>query len=137
MSWLKNKVKDLIVESIKEANGIDVNRSSASMVREHLGGFDIAAVDIGESITENMSAEEARELIFSAHRVFNESAFRKVLQFLIGKQIDVSVTKAETMEQVLMGRFTINGLHLVLEEFEQLASDYDQMKLDDQETHIK
>lgn len=97
----------------------DMDRDLTAMVRAQLKGLDVN-VDFFASMQEDTKAE----FLGSAHKVFTEPAFKRVMDVLKNRQIEFSMLQAEDWEGVKFGRATINGIALVIEEFEELSAAY-------------
>mgnify|MGYP001606541780 FL=1 len=101
------------VERLQERSWCNIKE----LIRESLEGVTISTDFINE-----MSHEERLDFCEKANDVFTNPSFKRTLDYLISQQVDFTVKRAESMEQVLFGRATINGLSLVREQFETMAA---------------
>jgi len=113
--WLISIFKDVLEEKPLSGNQI------TQMTREQLKSIETPVVEFDKK-----TKEEVRELLSSAERIFNEPAFTFVISSLIDKQTQYIAKYADVDNplQNYMGRFTINGICLVQEEFERLKGEY-------------
>jgi len=86
--------------------------------------IDLANHEINQLKVELKPYDKHLDLLSSAHRIKKESAFDHVIQQLLEHQIEISVTQAEDWQRVLFHRATINGFHLIKEEFERLDAEF-------------
>lgn len=63
----------------------------------------------------------------SAHNVFTSDSFSRVTEFLADQQMQKGVIESPTWESVLFYRATIEGIRLVVEEFDRLEALYQEM----------
>lgn len=111
--WLQRRVP----EPVPPPDGKQITK----MTREQLGSITPEVIDF-----ESLSKADQAVLLSSASRVFAEPAFKQVLSDLIGHQVNYIAKSADVDSQLqnYMGRFSINGIALVLEEFERLDNAY-------------
>lgn len=95
-------------------------------IREWFKGVTISTDFINE-----MTHEERLDFCEKSNDVLQNPSFKRTLDYLISQQVDFTVKQAESMEQVLFGRATINGLSLVREQFEIMAALAEEEKLKD------
>jgi hypothetical protein len=109
-----------LIGIFQEANKTPGKQITA-MTREQLGSVQSVNVSF-----DKLEEKEKKELLASARRVFEEPAFGFVIHSLLEAQKDFIARYADVDNQLqnYMGRFTINGIALVDEEFERLRSEY-------------
>ena len=71
--------------------------------------------------------ENNPEFLASAHNAYDNGALKLIAEHLIDRQIQHSVTDAEDWQRVLFNRATINGIQLIIEEFEALEAKYQEL----------
>lgn len=86
-----------------------------SMTRKQLGIFG-EPVDI-----EDLSYDEQQDFYLRANELMNDDIFNKIVNNLIS-EVEQHMLYNATNEQITEDRFTINGVHLVLERIEALSS---------------
>jgi len=113
-------LKKWLINLIQEAQKTPGKQITA-MTREQLGSVRSVAVDFNK-----LTQDEQREMLASARRVYEEPSFGFVINTLLKAQTDYIARFADVDNhlQNYMGRFTINGIALVDEEFERLHSEY-------------
>lgn len=101
---------------------------SADLLREQLASIKLSDLiqyhsgDSVDGVEEKLDAEEMRQREGAA-MVFYELHFKDFLRYLIAKQSYFMARKAQSMEELCVGRGTINGFILIDEWFnEQIAS---------------
>ena len=93
------------------------NDDLTGLTRESLKG-----VKVDLSYIDGMTKEEVDSFLVNAYAVMKNPAFKKVLDYLMSEQVDISIKEAGSWEQVLFGRATINGIALIRQEFGALAA---------------
>ena len=95
------------------------------MTREQLGGLKASSIPIG-----TIDKKDIETLLSSADRVLKEPAFLFVINSLVDNQTQFIAKHADVDNplQNYMGRFTINGICLVMEEFERLSGEFENLK---------
>jgi hypothetical protein len=79
-------------------------------------------IDTNVPFYEELNPEAQERLAANANNIFKNPAFIQVIQYLTRCQEQFTSREAPAWESVLIGRGTINGLDLVRQEFEKLAS---------------
>lgn len=85
---------------------------TAELLRKELGSINLSDLE------ENLSSEEAREIASEA-TAFYHGIFKDTLNKLIQDQLEFMGKEAQTEDQFIVGRGTINGLLLIKEWFNE------------------
>jgi len=141
MTWKQRLAKkldpDLYTERYEEARVRDervwkkaeelVASEPALLVRGKLGSINVRDgldEEFGRDYLDKMKEKEKKEFISQASAVFNNPTFNKVIDNLLNSQAVKTITTSETERHLDCGRFTINGIGLVLAEYERLEGLY-------------
>lgn len=81
----------------------------------------LALIIDGSKAFEEMNENEQKRLCANAHSLFQNPALKTVLSYLMRLQERYTTCEAGAWDSVLLGRGTVNGLSLALEEFEKLS----------------
>lgn len=117
-------------EASKLANSIGVT----DLVREQLRGFNPRLLDVEDDILELVGDEEsATHFLEEAHKLAQNEALPRILDFLVRNQVQESVKSAATLEAMNFGRASVNGVTLVREEVERLEAVYQERHAPDED----
>lgn len=116
------------------------------MVRERLHGFNPKLLDrVSEDnyeLYDFLYSEYGKEGVVEAYRIFcadmnalskNES-LRTLIAWIERNQVLTSAREAQTLEEINLGRATLNGTGLILEEIERHAAIHREPRSDAQDT---
>lgn len=95
----------------------------AALARIHLRG-----VTLDLSFLDGMTPEQERAICEEAVTALKNPALTKAIQYLISQQVDYTVKRAESMDHVLFGRATINGISLLKEQLEAMAARAEELR---------
>lgn len=109
MKWLKVQLRNWLIKSLQE-DVIELCNAELETLKVDVVPF-----------------EQEREMLESAHRVFQEKSFALVLNQLTERQIEHSILQSDSWQRVLFDRATINGIALIKEEFEALDGKFQDM----------
>ena len=93
------------------------------VTRRLLLGITPEDVDILDGLTDESRSARLKD----AHTVNNLEVFNLAIKRLMAKQADFIACNAENWESVLVARGTLNGIAIVSEVFEELASKYEEL----------
>lgn len=112
MMFFKKKKQGFIVKEVPEIN---YNQALEIQIRKLLKTVD------PEALFDLLPEERQKKMVESASKVFNEESFSFIIHSLINEQIRYIAEKTMTMEQMAIGRGTLNGLQILYEGFEALS----------------
>lgn len=72
----------------------------------------------------NLTEKQKKEVMANCASISNKKFFKNLCEDIIGKQMKFTTAEAANMEQVAFGRGTINGISLLYEAIEALASEH-------------
>lgn len=107
---------DPTVGDLIEVNEVDFP-SITDLARVQLQG-----IKVDTSFVNEMTPAARLDFCEQASDVLKNSTFKRTLDYLISEQVEFTVKRAQSMDEVLFGRATINGLSLAKEQFEALAA---------------
>ena len=100
--------------------------SITDLVREQLKGFSPKMLDTDDDILVIKDSEGDRESFLSdVKQLSKNEALFSIIEYLTRDQVLYTTKEAINTEQVNFGRASINGMSLVKEEIERIATEYD------------
>ena len=103
------------------------------MIREQLKGVTLDFYDHNNTIENNLTENEKKQLYADAEMIKTNKSFQKIIKHLIDVQGNYTVKEARTMGDVAFGRATINGISLFEEEIERLSNIYREINKPEEE----
>ena len=115
---------DLRLDKMLESQD-DYNEATASnAIREQLNGIEVVDIDNDSQFFGIEDGKPLNNFLAEASQVHGLPAFKTTIEGLIKSQIMTAMTESKNWEQVKFARGTINGMHLVLEQFQSLDNSF-------------
>ena len=108
---------DELVEEFEELDVVD-------LMRAQLKGITLDFYNNTNTVENDLSENEKKELYADAEMIRTNKAFRRIVKHLINLQGNYTVKEALTIGDVAFGRATINGIKLLDEEIDRLSNIY-------------